>query len=167
MKKYTCPSCGSHRIVGDAVIACDVGCGCLVSGYKVEFIGKKPARLYPNQVLKNKEVPSMEPIELIKKTNLEMFQPPRDNEEWTAMSDLELVFNKQNEIITRLNEITEMMNKKKVTLDEYMEKIPPKRFKTEKLTVWSLPGSGIYHITGFTTKEEAQAALKLLTDNTN
>jgi len=73
---------------------------------------------------------------------------------------------KQDEIITRLNKLTELMNKKKLTLDEYMEKIPPKRFKAEDIELWSLPHANECHLT-FINKEEAEAALKLLTNNTN
>ena len=80
--------------------------------------------------------------------------------------ETESLFEKVNEIIIRLNELSEMMNKKKVTLDEYVEKISPKPFKDEKLWIevhdWGFP-----FITGFKTKQEAEAALKLLTDNPN
>ena len=72
---------------------------------------------------------------------------------------------KTNEIITRLNELSEMMNKKKLTLDEYVEKTPPKRFKDNDIRI----GFNHYGMPTliFNSDKDAQEALKLLTDNTN
>lgn len=55
MKKYTCPKCGSSRTVGDLVVAGDVGCGCRVSGYSIEYTDEDRVRKYPDQVLRNKD----------------------------------------------------------------------------------------------------------------
>jgi len=71
MKKYTCPKCGTYRIASDLVVGIDVGCGCRVGGYSVEYIDRAEVKKYPDQVLRNKDTSMKLPKKYQKQSVLE------------------------------------------------------------------------------------------------
>jgi hypothetical protein len=152
MKKYTCPNCGSYRLVDDQIISCDVGCR--VGGYHVEYTDRTPVTLYPDQVLKSKDNKKNLHMKPLQKLNLTGGEPS------IFFFNIQI---KLNEIIDRVNELGQVSTYTTTTDGKITPGIITQKYDTtpNRFIATYISHADKNHLV-FQSETEAQAALEAL-----